>query len=214
MESILKKTDLCSLYREKLFNFFVSSGTEVTIKKKNIIEFAGKPSKYVYLIKKGFVQQYFLDPSGNTKTLLLLTKGDLFGEITLFQADKDLVITQAFDNVVLEKIPSDTFLRLTDQNPEIYKYISLMLSNKTRIIMAQIHDSAFCSAEDRLKNLLLRLSQQHGEKVKDGTKIIYKFTHEDLARMLSSTRSTVTKKLKQLEEKGIIKTENHYIIIK
>ncbi|MGE5631914.1 MAG: Crp/Fnr family transcriptional regulator [Caulobacteraceae bacterium] len=205
---------VCSIYRNALYSFFSGKGTIIVFKKKSIIEYGGKPVKHVYLIRKGVVQQYFLDQDGNVKTLLILTKGDLFGEITLFQGDKDLVITQAHGDVEVEKIPADLFTSLLEENPQIYYHISLMLSNKARIFMAQVKDSSFCDSAHKLKNLLVRLSIQHGEAVNGGVKIIHRFTHEDLARMISSTRSTVTKKMKILENEGFIEIINHHIIVK
>lgn len=87
-----------------------------------------------------------------------------------------------------------------------------MISNKLRFLMAQIQDSSFCNAEDRLKNLLIRLALQNGEKVSNGIRINHSFTHEELAGMISSTRSTVTRKIKSLEEKGIIEIRENIII--
>lgn len=164
-------------------------------------------------MKRGFVQQYFLDYNGESKTLLLLTKGDLFGEITLFQQDNDLVITQAHSDVELVRIPVDLFLALADKNPRIYRHIALMLSNKVRILMAQIQDYSFCDVLYKLGNLLIRLSYQHGVDVPEGTKIIPRFTHDELARMISSTRSTVTKKMRILEEKGLVVIIDRHIVV-
>jgi len=214
MNTIIPEKSVCSTYRNELFHFFAGKGTPMVFKKKTIIEFGGKPADHVYLIKKGVVQQYFLDHSGDTKILLLLTKGDLFGEITLFQRDKDLVLTQAHSDVEVNKLPADLFLDLAEKNPKIYFYISLMLSNKARIFMAQVQDSSFCDTIYKLKNLLIRLSYQHGADVPGGTRIIPRFTHDDLARMISSTRSTVSKKMKILEDDGFIEVSNHHIIVK
>ena len=214
INAIIFEKSLCSTYRKALFDFFLGKGATFVFQKKTILEYGGKPVNYVYLIKKGVIHQYFLDHSGDIKTLLILTKGDLFGEITLFQQDKDLVITQAHADVEVEKIPGDLFLSLLEESPKIYYYICLMLSNKARIFMAQIEDSSFCDTAHKLKNLLTRLSYQHGEDVIGGTKIIHRFTHDDLASMISSTRSTVTKKMKALESEGFIKILNHYIIVK
>lgn len=197
-----------------MFDFFSGKGTTFVFHKKTIIENGGKPVDSVYLVKKGIIQQYFLDRNGNTKILLILTRGDLFGEITLFQQDNDLVITQAHGDVEVEKIPADLFSSLLVKNPEVYYYIALMLSNKTRIIMAQVKDASFCDSTQKLKNLLTRLSYQHGESVAGGTRIIHRFTHEDLASMISSTRSNITKKMKVLEDEGFIEIRNHHIIVK
>lgn len=197
-----------------MLNFFSGKGSTFIYRKKNIIEYGEKPAGYVYLIKKGIVNQYFVNQNGDIKTFLILTKGDLFGEIDLLQEDKNYVITQAYGDVEIDKISYNLFVNLLEKKPEIYYYINLMLSNKARIFMAQVVDSSFCDTDHKLRNLLTRLSYQYGEDVQDGIKIICRFTHEDLARMISSTRSTVTRKMKILENQGIIKIVNHYIIIK
>ncbi|GFI62021.1 global nitrogen regulator [Clostridiales bacterium] len=147
------------------------------------------------------------------KTILILSHGDLFGEVTLFHNDIDLVITQAFVNTSIIKIPSQVFLTALKKNPEYYYYISVMISNKFKILMAQLHDSSFFDVSLRLKNLLIRLADQMGTPTESGTKINYRFTHEEMAYMINSTRSTVTKKLSELEEKKVISYENKFIIV-
>lgn len=212
--TIIPGKSVCSTYRNELYCFFSGKGIPVAYGKKAVIECGGKPADHVYLVKKGFVQQYFLNSGGDSKILLFLTKGDMFGEITLFQGDNDLVVTQAHSDVELERLPADLFLDLAEREPKIYFYISLMLSNKARIFMAQVRDSSFCDILYRLKNLLIRLSFQHGTDVDGGTMIIPRFTHDELARMISSTRSTVTKKMKMLEDEGFIEIADRHIVVK
>ena len=204
--------EVANLYRKELLKNLSGMGFCVKYKKKSIVDFLNEPSSYIYLIKSGYVQQYFINNEGNEKILLLLKSGDIFGEITHFQNDNNQVITKTLVETEFEKIPVNLFDNYAKKHPEIYYYISLMISNKFRILMAQIQDSSFCNAEERLKNLLIRLAFQNGEKVCNGIKINHNFTHEELAGMISSTRSTVTRKIKSLEEKGIIEIKDNIII--
>ncbi|MCI1958527.1 MAG: Crp/Fnr family transcriptional regulator [Clostridia bacterium] len=199
-------------YREEIYKCFCGKGTTVHYKKRSIVDSSHTVSQYIYLVKSGCIEQNFIDYNGNEKILLLLKKGDLFGEITYFNGDNNQVITKAVADSELEKIPVNVFEQISFQKPMINYYINLMLSNKFRIVMAQLKDSSFCDAEDRLKNLLIRLSYQQGEKVKNGIKIPHHFTHEDLAQMISSTRSTVTRKLKVLEKRGVIEIKKNIIV--
>ncbi|NCB30174.1 MAG: Crp/Fnr family transcriptional regulator [Clostridia bacterium] len=214
MSASFPEPSVCVTYRNALYGFFEGKGVPLFFKKDSVIEFGGKPASYVYLIKEGVVKQCFLDHSGNSKTLLLLTKGDLFGEITLLQQNIDLVITEAHSDVEVERMPADLFLQITEYEPRIYYYISLMLSSKARIFMAQVQDSSFEDTMHKLKNLLWRLSCQLGTPVPGGIKIVPRFTHEDLARMISSTRSTVTKKMRVLETERFLEVSSRHIIIK
>jgi CRP/FNR family cyclic AMP-dependent transcriptional regulator len=214
IDTIIPGKSVCSTYRNELYRFLSGKGIPVAYGKKAVIECGGKPADHVYMVKEGFVRQSFLNPDGSSKILLLLTKGDMFGEITLFQGDTDLVVTQAHSDVETERLSADLFMELAEREPKIFFYISLMLSNKARILMAQVRDSSFCDTLYRLKNLLVRLSFQHGRNDGGDTVIIPCFTHDELARMISSTRSTVTKKMKILEDEGFIEIADRHIIVK
>lgn len=204
-------TNIC---RKKMYDLFNQYGTSVSHKNKSVIAQGGSPPDYVYLIKSGCVSQSFIDPEGNLKTILILLKGDIFGEITLLHNDTDMVITQTFEHTVLSKISSEVFLSVLKDNPEYYYYMSVLISNKFKILMAQLHDSSFLDVSLRLRNLLERLAVQIGIPCEEGIKINMRFTHENLAYMINSTRSTVTKKLAELEEQDFISFKNKYIIVK
>lgn len=213
MNTFFSNPAICKSYRTRLLQTFSGNGTVHTFKKKTIIQYDGHELDYVYLIRSGCVKQYFLDEMGNIKTLLLLTAGDIFGEITVLQQDQDKVSTCAITDTTLEKITAATFFSLLGQSPAAYEAIMQMHSNKIRILMAQIQDAAFNSITEKLQNLLIRLAHQHGQPVEQGIKITYPFTHDELAAMISSTRSTVTKELNRLKKEQFITLDHHYIIV-
>jgi CRP/FNR family transcriptional regulator len=68
------------------------------------------------------------------------------------------------------------------------------------------------STKERLFSLLRRLSVQHGSLKETGYEINLNLTHEELATMIGSTRSTVTKLLKTLESEGKITRNGKKII--
>ncbi|SHJ76758.1 cAMP-binding domain of CRP or a regulatory subunit of cAMP-dependent protein kinases [Dethiosulfatibacter aminovorans DSM 17477] len=199
-------------YRKEIYKCFYDKGKTLNFKKNSTIDNSHSVSKYVYLVKSGCIKQSIIDYDGYERTLLLLKKGDLFGEITYFCGDDNKVITNSFTNSEIEEIPISVFDEIISQHSSVNYYINLMISNKFRILLAQLQDSSFRNVEERLINLLIRLSYQHGEETNNGIKITHQFTHEDLAQMISSTRSTVSRKLKILEKKGIIEINKNITV--
>jgi len=89
-----------------------------------------------------------------------------------------------------------------------------MVTTKFRILMAQIYDSTFFPINNRLISLLIRLSRQYGMKNNDGSiKINVKLTHQEIANMIGTTRSSVTKTLKSLADNDLIYQQNKYIFL-
>ena len=99
-------------YRQKNLEAFSSLGIQKDFPSKTILEVSGRPKSYVYLLLHGHVRQYFIAPEGTEKTLLLLSRGDLFGEITCLQQDHDQVFTQALSSVSVCQIPVKDFIAL------------------------------------------------------------------------------------------------------
>lgn len=66
----------------------------------------------------------------------------------------------------------------------------------------------------RLERLLLWLSRKFGRRVPNGELIDLRLTHQGIAELIGTTRVTVTRLLKELEEEGkIIRQQRHYIIL-
>lgn len=65
----------------------------------------------------------------------------------------------------------------------------------------------------RLLQLLGWLVQKFGTEVDQGQLIDLRLTHEEIAEVLSTTRVTVTKLLKQFEQEGRIRRSRHHVIL-
>lgn len=69
--------------------------------------------------------------------------------------------------------------------------------------------------EDRLWQLLLMLKRKMGQTVVDGSRLSVRFTHQQLANAISTTRVTVTRILGDFQNRGwIIVDGDRHIIIK
>lgn len=137
----------------------------------------------------------------------------MFGEITMIQEDYDLVITETIKPTTLTKISKDIFYEMLAKNPKLYNELLLMITTKFRILMAQIYDTTFFDVKRKLYFLLRRLPIQQGNPTDNGVKINMKLTHQELANMIGSSRSTVTRILNGLEAKKKIMRKGNYLYI-
>lgn len=168
----------------------------------------------IFLIHEGKVKHIFYDDEGEEKTFLIVKEGEIFGEITYFQQDQGLVISQALSPCKIEFIDVSDFKDVLEQKPEIYILITKLLTKKMRIVMSQIKDMAFKSAEGRLANLLLRLVDQHGKYLAPNRTLIDLIvTQQELGNMISVYRSTVSKLLVKMKNQGLIDIKNKKISI-
>ncbi len=201
-------------YRKEIGAAFANAGSRVSYKKRQMIETSGNRADCVYLVSSGCVKQYFNCRNGVVKIIFLIAPGSMFNEVAWFNQDASYVASEAQTDVELIRIPADEFRCILNADPHLYGAVSRMLAYKLRITMAQLYDLSFNGTEQRLKNLLCRLCVQLGEDVPEGIRIPYVFTQEDLAQMISASRSNVSRVLCKFRSEGYIFSSSKYIVIR
>ncbi|HEY9609590.1 helix-turn-helix domain-containing protein [Allocoleopsis sp.] len=69
--------------------------------------------------------------------------------------------------------------------------------------------------EDRLHSLLGLLKQEIGQPVAGGTRLSVRLTHEELATACCTTRVSITRLLKQLQQQKKLRVDSqHHLILK
>ena len=200
--------------KSKLFyELFKNIGEEEYYCKNEIIHLDGIKGDCVWFIKKGKVKHVFHDMEGYEKTVLILSENDIFGEITLFQCDKNMVLTQAIEDTIVNKIDRDLFLEIITKYPDNLLNLIEVITGKFRIVLHQMKDLSFKNIEGRLANLLLRLTEQQGIVEEDGVKIDLFLTHNELANMVAATRASITRAINKFKKDKLIKIENKKIVV-
>jgi CRP/FNR family transcriptional regulator len=189
-------------------------GVVRTFNTNDIVHLDQIPPESVFVILEGKVKHIICDEHGEEKTLLLLKKGDIFGEVTFFQQDSNMVLTKAISACKITSIGAQEFGRMLERHPELYSEIVKLLTYKMRIIISQVKDMAFQTVEGKLANLILRLADQHGIQTESGHVLIdLDITHQELANMVAAYRSTVSKIMKRITKHRLIEIENRKIVV-
>jgi CRP/FNR family transcriptional regulator len=94
--------------------------------------------------------------------------------------------------------------------------IRRFLGLKTYNLEISLSELVFKPVKERVISVLKRLADKFGvcTKEPDFVKINIPLTHQILADMAGSSRETVSKIIGELKDKGLLKTERRYILIK
>ena len=115
---------------------------------------------------------------------------------------------------------SQTCVRWCDQSelaksPERARILMSQLSQ--RLIKAEqlLTIIGISKVQERLWQLLLMLKEEMGQPVVNGTRLTIRFTHQNLAQIISTTRVTITNILGDFQEQGLISIDSaRHIIIR
>lgn len=180
-------------------------------KRNEIIFFEGDEGISFYLLVTGEIRIYKLSQEGREKTLALLDEGNFFGEMALLENKKRSANAQTVSPSQLAVIHKENFNRLIEKYPQIASKMIVHLADRLRRANQQIEALTFKDVQGRLANFLLQYAKND---VKDGpTPLKKKFTHQDIANLIGSSRETVTRLLNQFQEKDLILIEGRTIFV-
>jgi len=213
MENTFIQRRTYQVFQENLLKRLSDVGNSVRYEKRELIELSGVEAEYIYLICSGYVQQSLISPAGNTLILLFLGPGFLFNDVTLFNNDLNCVLSVAHTDAELRKIPVHEFRKQMEGDLELHSFLAHQMAFKLRLTMALLYDLSFHCVEERLRSMLHRLCVQVGEAVGDEIYIPFPLTHEEFAQAISSTRSSVSRTMKKLQEERSVRIQNRRLYI-
>ena len=168
----------------------------------------------LYFTKEGFIKLGYIDEQGNEMMKEIIQKGEVFGQFTLEKNNDQDEFAQAYkSDVSLCAFTIENFLRLLQRKPDMAIAFSFHLGNKLRKVENRLLNILNKDVKSRLAQLLLQLASDN-HSIKDNHAVIDKFlTHEDIAKLIGSSRQTVTTTLNQFEKQNLISISKKEISI-
>jgi CRP-like cAMP-binding protein len=168
----------------------------------------------LFVILHGRVKVAIFGDDGKEVTLSVLSEGDFFGEMALLDQDPRSATVIAEEECELLSLQRDDFTRALEQDPGMSASLVQTLASRLRKANHQISTLALLDVYGRVARLLQELAEEEGKRLKDGRVVVRRPTHMDIARRIGSSRETVTRMMRDLEENGHIETQGREIFLR
>ena len=165
----------------------------------------GEPCRGLYIVQSGRVRIYRTSPSGREQVLHSEGPGHPVAELPLFDGGPypASAVTEVESRLVF--LPRADFQALYRENPDVADAVVRELGKRLRHLVHVTETLAFRDVAARLASFLAEYAEQHGQTTAAGTEIVLDRTREELSQELGTARESVSRALKQLTEKGLIK---------
>lgn len=190
--------------KKDMQEIFESLGTVRSFAKGEIIYRQGDFASTFCYLKNGRVSVFMTSIDGMEKTLNTASKGELLGEGAFFDKKPRVSSARAVTNCEVVMIDEQTLTNLFTKHPKLAFELLEILSNRIRLLSAQLDSMTFLQADARIARLLL-------QSEKDGRVAL---THEEIAAAVGVSRVTVSKTLGKFSANGDISTAYRKIVIK
>ncbi|MBE6050499.1 MAG: Crp/Fnr family transcriptional regulator [Clostridium sp.] len=213
IENKLKELEVFQHIHDKTIER-IAKVSEVKKYKAGEMLFADKEEvNVVYIVICGLVSLYKIDESGQKKVIFIFGKGKVINDVILQELPASINCS-AFEDSYILCIGREKLLDIMNDDFELCKNIIISLSAKTRRLYRQLKNTpSSIKLEKRLAAKIYKLAKDYGVESKEGVVVNMALTITYMADLLGSQRETVSRALKLLQEKKLIKYKNKKIIV-
>jgi CRP/FNR family transcriptional regulator, cyclic AMP receptor protein len=168
----------------------------------------------LFILKKGRVQLYEVDRSGEEITLSVVEDGNVVGEMALTGQSLQGVYVRALTPSTVVSLRREEFEELIMKKPEVGLRLVRELAQRLHASEARYADVVGKDVPARLATLILTLVDSEGLVTNESYRIPTHYTHEQLASMIGCKRVAVTRAFSKLKESGAIQPKERHIVVK
>jgi CRP/FNR family transcriptional regulator len=181
--------------------------------KGKTIFYKDDPGTELYIVLHGRVKGIMTGDNGEEIILTTFKPYDIFGEMNLFDNKGRSLTVVADPEATLGIIRKNDFFNFLLKNPELSVEIIKMLIERLRKTDEIIENITFLNVKERTLQLLKNIANEKG-KIENNLIKFPKLTHQEIASRVASSRESITKCLKSLQQHGILEADDEYFYLK
>ncbi len=211
--NLLREVPIFSDLSESEINVIVDMAVRRSFSKSSLIVLEESHAETLYIIEFGSVKITRLNDEGREVILAMLGTSEFFGEMALLDGQGRSANVMALEDTQLLTLSRRDFLDVLHRFPSISIQLLKEMTGRLRKSDQHIKSLSLSDAEHRIGITLHRISEEMGI-FRKGEVIIGKLPfQQDIANMAGTSRETVSRMLKNLEAKGLLKREGRRLTI-
>ncbi len=212
-ESIVRKAPIFQGLDQAAGNTLRAAMTPVKLRKGQALFKEGDDGENLYIITSGKIKLGTKSQDGRENLLMVLGAGDMFGDLSLFDAGPRTSTATAVTETRLLSLGQEKVIPWVKEHPEASLHLLARLASRLRRTNEVVSDLVFSDVPGRVAKALIDLGMKFGEKRDDGYLVHHDLTQEELAQLVGASRETVNKALADFAQRGWIKLEARAVMI-
>jgi CRP-like cAMP-binding protein len=172
----------------------------------------GDPGDSVFILQEGLVKLLTVSHKEAETLLHILKPGEIFGEL-IFTEEARAFTAVAVTDVTVSLLSRADLIGLLAAVPALALNFIRLLSRRLVKMERIVAEFGHTWSYHRLARGLLRLADEHGIPTPSGVLIPFPITHVELAKLIGTTRETVTAQLIRFRKDGLLRREGRHFVV-
>lgn len=205
---LLRNIELFEDLDDEQLDQIVQAADERDLVRGDVIFAEGADADALYIVRSGRIAILNRSFDGRESMVALMERGDLFGEMSLFDGLGRSAEARALEPSAIVAVPFAPLKVLWEDHPQLLWRVIAMLSRRLRAMDEALADSFFLDVTGRTAKHLLELAGEHDE-------FEIPITQEELAGLVGASRERVNKAISNFLRLGWLEQHDRtYRILK
>ena len=190
------------------------AGITRTVNAKKVIHVTDASIKFLYILQKGLIKISNISDNGTEIIKYIVKPGNFFGELNLLDNETDRhEIAVAMEKVELCFIPAEEVKAVMESNKALQRSINQLISNRINKMEQRMFALMLKDVKQRIMDFLKEFVAEFGYPVTGGYQARNFLTHEDIAKITTTSRQTVTSSLSHFKKLGWIDYNTRHLSV-
>ncbi|HET7099537.1 MAG TPA: Crp/Fnr family transcriptional regulator [Terriglobia bacterium] len=183
------------------------------LQKEELLFAEGDSCEGMYVVQSGAIKVFKMADSGREQVLVIERAGSTVGELPVFDGGNLPASAAALEDSSLLFLPKREFLSLCRQNSEVAFAVIRSLAWRFRYMTSLVEELSLKEVSHRLARFLRDRALAVGIRTKQGVEFPLEETNQQIAAEIGTVRDLVSRNLRRLVDRKIIKMERRKVIV-
>ena len=207
--SVLKSVPLFAAFSDQQISTLLNYVQHRSYPRNVYVMQAGDETDSLYVILSGKVKVVIADDQGREVILGYMSANDFFGEMGILDDSPRSASVYTLEPCEMLRLSKSGFVNCIKDNVDVAMLVIRNLVKRLREADRKIENLALVDVSGRVARLLLDMAQDV-----DGRLVVPSMpAKQEIARMIGASREMVSRVVKELETRGLIRAERRSVVI-
>src|SRR2546425_1029928 len=173
----------------------------------------GDPCGGLFVVQAGAVKQFKMAETGREQMLVTERAGSTVGELALFDGGNFPASAAAVEDSTVLYLPKREFLDLCRHNSAVAFAVIRSLASRSRYLTSLVEELSLKEVSHRLARFLRDRALRYGVRTRRGIEFPLEETNQEIGAEIGTVRDLVSRNLRRLVDRRIIKMERRKAIV-
>ncbi len=207
--AVLKSVPLFAAFTDQQIKTLLSYVQHRSYPRNVYVMHAGDETDSIYVVLSGKAKVLINDEQGHEVILGYLNAQDFFGEMGILDDQPRSASVCTLESCEMLRLSKDGFMSCLKENTEVAMLVIRNLVRRLRAADRKIESLALVDVSGRVARILLDLAEEI-----DGRLVVQRTpAKQDIARQIGASREMVSRVVKDLEQRGLLRAERRSMVI-